>query len=73
MGVTAPKVSKGRSQTSFLFMPFGRLRRGETLCTNHPKVRKNIHLQNPTSAMSFRADTKPDPHAAFPNMARDPQ
>jgi hypothetical protein len=32
MGVTAPKVSKGRSQTSFVFMPFGRVSRRETLC-----------------------------------------
>ena len=64
MGVTAPKVSKGRSQTSFVFMPFGRVRRRETLCdkqnqaANYPKKagqrcpkrkRNLIHGDDPVS------------------------
>ena len=38
MGAYAPKVSKGRSQTSFVFMPFGRARRREISCYNEKIV-----------------------------------
>ena len=32
------KVSKGRPQTSFVFMPFGRVRRREALCNKNNQV-----------------------------------
>ena len=50
------KVSKGRPQTSFVFMPFGRVRRRETLCnqknqvTSKAKITKKAQRKPPASA-----------------------
>ena len=51
------KVSKGRPQTSFVFMPFGRVRRREALCnqknqvTSKEKITKKAQRKPPAFAL----------------------
>ena len=56
------KVSKGRPQTSFVFMPFGRVRRRETLCNKKNQVtsKAKITKKSEKKAACLRAFAKTD-------------
>ena len=56
------KVSKGRPQTSFVFMPFGRVRRRETLCNQKNQVtsKEKNHEKSAKKAACLRAFAKTD-------------